>query len=374
MTRRTKLTSIALLIGLVVLGVFYYSLSTRAIDNIILGVPYFGTFSGTPLAYDVESTAAMILRYWGDKRLSFLDLKRTLPAETTRGNFTFTDFKRFFESQGYEAKIVTLQNQRGLRNFLNQSSSTPIIVSIMNGSPSLRPGGGYYGVIVGSLESQKQIIVHQTSLGSNYLIPSGRFFPHPVMGLVVTPSAQIRSLIVGPDHSKPYPARLSIMDDTDIKNTLAKWNEALSSENDTINIRGAKINPDITQRLLKKWMDVINSLGFQKLHPAARILANTSASMYLTALKQYKEAISQLENNVIPIDHDLNEPAEGWPRDPTMLKAFASPWRVLALAYFETGEKKKAQAALENAAKTGDSWVSLYLEKELVTSELVKYK
>src|SRR5947208_3060083 len=101
MNRQVILAIIAII--LLVVGGIVYALNSRPRDSVISGVPYLGTFSGTVLSRSDESAAGMILRYWGDQRLSYLAVQNAFQTHP-RGS-TFAELADFFRSQGYDAKI-----------------------------------------------------------------------------------------------------------------------------------------------------------------------------------------------------------------------------------------------------------------------------
>lgn len=366
--RNQKQWSWLTLLGIVVLVlavlVFYFG-RARPHDYIILGVPYFGTFSGTPLTNDVKSTAAMILRYWGDKRLSLYDIADHFPSKRIREGFTINDFRKFFDEQGYETLLVELASQKDLEKFINKNANLPVIITLQrSGANSLNAHS--FAVIIGSLESSGSVVLHETDLGNNYYLPAKNLFDKKQPALIVKPSSKNQAFINGPNNLISYPNRLPIMDDQGIRKLLDLWaaTNVLAGERRKVASGGGNTQ-NIDQRLLESWQTITADINFKKLHPAGQVAAYTAIGMYLTRWGRYDEAIKILANKALPINKNLNRPANGWPHDTRAIRSYATPWRLLGYAYLGKNKKDKADQAFKAAVATGDRTSSGYLEPEI---------
>ena len=334
-------------ITVVSLALYYFSF-LRPKDYIIPGVPYNGNFSGTVLTYDAQSVAAMILRYWGDKRLSFEDIKEQLPPAT----FTFKEVGDFFKEQGYRIEFITIEKQRDLRKFISSNKNTPIIIPLTEVLEESFTAHSF-AVVIGSIETTQQVIIHASNLGNNYSMSGKDLFTETRRALVAVPSEEIKQYISGPDHSRPYPARLGIMDDPGLRNVSNQWTiiNILRRQRRETPSREARI--EVERAILTRMKTLTETDDFSRLHPAGQVTGYTNFALYLVKFGEYDEAIQILQQKTIPLNHDLNKPYGEWPRELPFARAFAAPWRILRLAYLGKKDQANAERALQEVLALG---------------------
>jgi hypothetical protein len=346
-----KILSI-LLVLLFIVGIFYYSLALPK-DYTIPGVPYYGVFTRMNFDYFSVSNAASsimtILRYWGDERLSERNINSRFPSGKL---IKFEEVKDFFVEQKYNVEEVKINSDSDLWKYINPRKNIPILVLIPR--KDISEIGKGYAVIIGILKSKRSVLLHQAELGNNFVASYEDIgLKNGLRALVITPSKEIKSLIKGPDYSKKYPKRLSIMDDPDIQRIMKKWRKAYSYSGFSakeLREKGISLND-----ILALLEDVHNDPAFSKLHPASRVRLNTSRADIMVTLGRNDEAIKLVMTEIAPINRNLNQAYMEWPAGSGMPPVYASVWTVLGRAYIAKGQTQNAIKALENAIRYGDN-------------------
>ncbi len=346
MTKRQKIFSIVSAIVVVALfALTYYYFFSIPKAHLILGVPYYGIFSGTILANDIESSVAMILGYWRDERLSLEEIGSVFGSiePGTIRTYSWDEIKSFFISRQYDVELKQFKDISEIVRFISVSPEVPLLTTILN----IRGNGFTSAVLIGADPRAGTITVHQTAFGNNYILSVSEAV-FPLRALIVKPGSAIQSSSAGPNHNVAYPKRLGIMDDSDIRGVNVAWIEAQFVEKEWI---ATGKNRDKALELIQKWEAVIAHPGFEKIYPAGRVLAYSMQAYYAIELGEYDLAISLLREKAIPLNRDFNKPYGEWPRDPSMHERSTRPWLFLEKAYAAKGDLKNAQEAREERLK-----------------------
>lgn len=375
--------AIILIFFLFAAGWYYYTTymqnpkTTEAlpVNYLIKGVPYYGFYQRYfPNEYNdpsaestLDSSVKSILDYWGDSRFDFPDLKKIFPQIL----HSFASAESFFKSNGYQtAQLGSVDIEKTIpeiKKYVNGQKRTPVLVLQKR---SLDPRSDQLGfrVVIGVSDDEKKITVHDYYFGNNYEISYQDFetmlAPSYLSVLAIWPSEELTGKIKGaPDSQQApaYPARMEAMDKVGellavdrteacrLFSSFSKSNEAFSLYEGFVNDSNFKYFPPIYQ------VDLLSYL----------------AEGYIK-YGRYDDAIKLIQDNILPINHDLNQnPPEGW-YIPSQSK-MAYPYSVLTEAYINKGEKNLAKATLEEMKKIAvpperqeyfDSMISK-LEKEI---------
>lgn len=337
------IVSLGIIVVIVVVFGFFRIYKQQPVDYLIAGVPYFSMYDGTPLWSGMQTSAAIILGYWGDNSLSFNEIVNDLSLTFSRpGISTSTlpelgDMKLFFEKQGYEAKLVSSRKVEDLYPYIKNNIPI-IVVRRLSFAPDL-PSLYDVSVVIGLLSSKKEVVLHENILGNNYYLPFSEFSKSAISNfLVVEPSLMLKKTLSQPDRTKPYASRLKLMDDPDIFDINLKWLAAANF---------ARSNDDVSLQLLQ-WEKAKNHPAFLKLHPAAKIFALSEVAYRYSYLGKYDTAISMIEKDILPINRNLNEPFGEWNRSATFPQRVVYPYVILAKAYFGKGDKNKAKKIISD--------------------------
>lgn len=353
MTERKKIiVIIGVILAIAILGAlfYYFNFISKPKAHLILGVPYYGMFSGTILGADVESSVAMILRYWGDEHLTLEEIGRNfggIEPGTLQPRY-WDDLKKFFESQQYDIELKQFKNVGEIARFISTPPEIPLLIS----TPRTRSNGATFfvsAVLIGADPRANTITIHQSDRGNNYVLPA-RDLKFPILASVVKPGSAIQPSLNGPNRDVSYPKRIGIMDDLDIREVSTLWTEARFAERELTTSTIGKDQGKILE-VMRKWEVVAKHSGFKKLHPAGRVLAYASQAYYVMEAGDYDLAIALLREKAIPLNHDLNKSYGEWPRDPSMHEKSTRPWLFLEMAYTGKGDLKNAQEAKEERLK-----------------------
>jgi len=316
----------------------------EGINYLIPGVPYNGFYN---LYFQRADTAVIssimdILGYWGDKRFDLSDIKERFPI---REIFSTLDIKSFFEENGYQTERWISQQPGGeierIKKFVNPTQKAPVIV-FQKVSPNPESTILRFRIVIGILDQEQKVIVHDHYFGNNYEISyqdfETMFQPDARAILAVWPTEYIEGSIEGPNYETSYSPRLESMDK--IGDLLV--NEALEA---------AHYNriKDF-EKTLPFYAAFVNGPDFQYFPPAFRVsILSFWASWHLDELNQPDEAIKIINERVSPLNHDLDKPIEGW--FITSQDKLASPYYVLARAYLQKGERELAVQNYEEMKK-----------------------
>lgn len=322
------------LLGLFGVGLFWQY--ERNKDVIIAGVPHYGIFSGTVITTPPQAVFAMIVRYWGDERLSTADIREKLsPNEVGREKVTLRRLAEFFAEQNYVARIERFDTIYDLKKEL--AKNIPVIISLK--LPVENYSSTEHVVLIGALPSKQKIEFHSNFLGNNYKMSFSDFEAswhgraEDKVYLALEPSASIRSLIKGPDRAKPYSSRLGIMDDPAFTRLRIKWKTLEEMP--------------LSENTAPQWEEIINDPSFAKSRPTGQIVAYVNLAREYDELGQIDEAIRIIKTKALPLNHDLEQAYEEWPAfsDLPPRAEWGLPWTVLGDLYVKKGDRDNAITA-----------------------------
>lgn len=318
--RKLLIALASLFVGLSVAGSAYLLYQSFAKSHLILGVPYQGSYLGTEINTDSAAAVMTILSYWGDDRFTVSDIAKTFSyslygsAQTNFGNLV-----SFFEQNGYDAKIISIEDKDGLISFLDKD--VPIIVS-QQISADAPVDTEVMRVFIGYSNLRRTFIVHDNNFGNNYEISYSDFKRLQSLdntggfGLVIEPTALTANLS-RPLEPAPYEERLGIMGSEEIQHIQVHWV--------TIDHLLQDDNPDYAQ-IASLWEEIVYGPGFSQLHPAGRIHAAFSLGrIYTNFLNKQQEAIKAFDVAAkIGEEYDLKLPFGEWQRRSPEI--YDDPW------------------------------------------------
>lgn len=343
-----KKIRIVFIIAVIAIGGVFYLLYLKPMDYVIPGVPYYGQYTGNMLLSDSQAVAGSLLGYWGDNKVGFDTVASALPLNQ---QVYFEQIAGFFQKYNYTAEVRAFSSPSDFYSYVNPRTKTPIIVVFKIPMPAdLQDVRAYkYAILIGVLPSQQKLVLHDSIYGNNYLLDYSDFIKltngviHKF--LVVRPSLALLTELKPRGEGKPYPARLPIMDDPDIIDISTRWLVAGS-----LRVSTSTTTADI-EKLKNQLETIVSRPGFPKLHPLTRIHIYVRLATAQRALKDYHGAISTIEKLALPLNHDLNQPYNGWARDSSMPKELAIPWLSLEQTWRAAGNLSMAKQAFNHAIK-----------------------
>src|SRR3989344_4961518 len=145
------LSLLVILIG--AFGYYFYTSYESPVNHLIEGVPYYGVYNLYPDFTSSSISIATVLRYYHDERISFGDLKKKFPdsRHDTDDLSHFRNALSFFETQGYNTFSLGLASK----------------------IDDIEKFG--WRVVIGVFDDKKEVIVHDASLGNNYVFSYSDF-------------------------------------------------------------------------------------------------------------------------------------------------------------------------------------------------------
>lgn len=343
----------ALLITTGFAGVFLFQ-NLHEKEHLILHVPYKGQYNGSLLSTQAGTSAYSILTYWGDERFSADQLVQHFPFSTSEDvRIDLPYVADFFSDNGYETEIITLDG--GVEQFVSYiDENIPVLVEQLLASDAPKELTSQR-LLIGYSNKNRELVFHDNNFGNNYVMPFDEFYDlsteFVTRALVITPGAEIRSSLKGPDSSYKYPERLGIMDDEGLRRIQIKWMMV-----NFLKFRFASEGiPGATEatRLLN---EIISDEAFKRLHPAARMdMSYNLSGFYMGNLDEPEKAIEVLENVTLPLieAYDFGDAFGEWEReDPSIYERpywNSIPWERLGHLYVRIGNKEKARSAFQKA-------------------------
>jgi len=171
-----------ILIGAV--GFYFYTSYEPSVNHLIEGVPYYGIFNLFQEYSSPATTIATILRYFNDERVSFRELNNEFPGPRyDKDNLThFQKSLKFFEAQGYNTFSIKLLDDKYKDDKIGEikkyiRKDIPVIViqqkRLDTKESDIERSG--WRVVIGVFDDKKEIIVHDASLGNNYVFSYADF-------------------------------------------------------------------------------------------------------------------------------------------------------------------------------------------------------
>jgi len=347
-TKKTKYIIIfsILIIALGLLGVFGWRFYNKQLVNYLIpGVPYYGFYNNYFDANSALTTsAADILGYWGDKvDLPVLFKTLTRDDKDNRLYLSISQLQEFFQKKGYET--YSWSSEPGgeiekIKKFVNSDKKTPVII-FQNQSSDPASLTREFRVVIGVFDDKKKIIVHDHDFGNNYEISykdfESMFKPDARMILAVWPKADLASRLGGPDYGKEYPKRLQAMDN--LGELLVKGANAVKF-----------FNKGEYEQSLKLYQEFIADSKFIHFPPAHRVRFYSFLAQIFLKLNKTDEALKIMNENALPLNHDLSKSFEEWGK-PTIRDKFWWPYYVLGLIYEKKGDKVLARKNFEEVLK-----------------------
>ena len=215
---------LVILIGAI--GLYFYAYYEPSVNHLVEGVPYYGVYNLYPDYTSVAISVATILRYYNDERVSFSALKNEFPDLRHRDEDDSSNFQkalRFFETQGYNTFSVKLLDDKYKNRKINEikkyiKKDIPVIViqqkRLDTQESDIERSG--WRVVIGVFDDKKEIIVHDASLGNNYVFSypdfEKLFFPGASRMLAVWPGDALAESLSKPGNNLPYSERSPIME------------------------------------------------------------------------------------------------------------------------------------------------------------------
>jgi hypothetical protein len=326
-------------------------------EHLIAGVEYWGLYEGTPITSTPSFIAQTLLSYWGDTRVSEYDVasifKIQLEHESVDSRqqvYYYSNFETFFEEMGYDFTVDTRNDPDAIKAIVSQDLPVVIAQRLALDAPINITTSR---VIIGYSDVKKVFIVHDNNFGNNYEISYEDFEslrdPEATKGFFyIQPSPELVGSIAGPDRSKTYPPRLSIMDDKDVREVLINY-EILGSLRREEKGLGVNKNAEI----VGVWEDIVFGEGFSKLHPAGAMMASYSLAVaYTNRLKEHQKAVDILEDITIPfLEVDFKEPSGDWDRKNLEIydakEWYTDPWLYLGISHYRLGNRAAAETAFK---------------------------
>src|SRR3990167_6928452 len=175
-----------LAISIGAIGFYFYTSYEPSVNHLIDGVPYYGVYNLYPDFTSSAISVATILRYYNDERVPFKGLKNEFPDSRGRDEDDkeshFQKSLKFFETQGYETFSVKLLDDKYKDKKINEikkyiKKDIPVIViqqkRLDTKESDIERSG--WRVVIGVFDDKKEIIVHDASLGNNYVFSFANF-------------------------------------------------------------------------------------------------------------------------------------------------------------------------------------------------------
>jgi hypothetical protein len=349
MGRFIKLILVVAALAVVVGGVLYFIVHRD--EHLIAGVPYWGIYTGSELSSAQAFAVQTILQYWGDDRFTATDISLAFPSEFWNQTST-TSMSDFFIENGYEVTSVPHTDPRDLKEFID--NDIPVI-SVLLLTPNYENKSiGMDRVVIGYSDREQKVIVHDNQFGNNYEIS---YDDYATMrngfsaALVVKPSPALAATLTPPDRSQPYPPRSTAMNSESTQRITIGWVE--------IGVLRQQIDESLVAAdMARVWESILAEPDFSTLHPAAQMYAPFMlARLYTKYLEKHQEAITLLDDKVIPLlETDFSEPYGDWGR--TIPKEIyewplwtSQPFVLLGLANERLGDLDAARDAYQKAVE-----------------------
>jgi hypothetical protein len=317
------------------------------VNYLIQGVPYHGIYNLFFRGADSTAISSIIsvLGYWGDTRFTLNEIKMKFPpGEQVKSE----GLENFFKESGYETYRWSSSEADGeidiIKRYINSQKKVPVIVLQRRSLNETFVNSGFR-VVIGILEKDKKIIVHDHDFGNNYEILFHDFeemsAPNARAILAAWPSEKIKNQIKGPDYSAPYPERLEAMDELG----EAMVTKAVSAID---NYRKGEM-----EDALKLYSEFIGDSSFVQFPLAFKLWwLSVFAGINVEANKP-EEAIKIITEQVLPFNKRINEAPAGWFVPPEDRLFY--PYIILSKAYLKKDQKDMAVSNYNEAREIAES-------------------
>src|SRR3989344_9347457 len=333
-TKYPKVLLLSLLVILVgAVGYYFYTSYEPPVNHLIEGVPYYGVYNLYPDFTSSSISVATVLRYYNDERMSFNELKNEFP-DSRHNMDNLSNFQKslsFFETQGYNTFSIKLLDDKYKNRKINEikkyiKKDIPVIViqqkRLDTQESDIERSG--WRVVIGVFDDKKEIIVHDASLGNNYVFSypdfEKLFFPGASRMLAVWPGGALAESLSKPGNNLPYSERSPIMEKAyDIIGAAGRA-RAASAAADAL-CRSIPENPTPEQineyvRLNKESIgyrdEVINNPGFELMPPLFQFRNKMWRAKSLMRIGEVSRARDVFVNELVPANKDLDKTTEGF--------------------------------------------------------------
>ncbi|MDP3785188.1 MAG: C39 family peptidase [bacterium] len=322
---------LVILIGAI--GFYFYTSYEPPVNHLIEGVPYYGVFNLYPDYTSSAISIATILRYYHDERVSFKELKNEFP-DSRHDDDNLSNFQKslkFFEGQGYKTFSINLRAQNYKGNEVNEikkfiKKDIPVIViqqkRLDTKSDDIEKFG--WRVVIGVFDDKKEVIVHDASLGNNYVFSYSDFEKLFVPGasrmLVAWPKDTLAPSLPKLGNGLPYPKRSMVMENAYAIIGAAGRARAASATADALcrkmpdNPTSEQINEYImlNKESIRYRDEVISSPAFELMPPLFQFRNKLWRAKSLRNTGDVSKAREIFINELIPANKDLNQTTEGF--------------------------------------------------------------
>jgi len=332
-----KYPKILLLFLLVMLvgasGYYFYTSYEPPVNHLIEGVPYYGVYNLYPDFTSSSISVATVLRYYNDERMSFNELKNEFP-DSRHNMDNLSNFQKslsFFETQGYNTFSIKLLDDKYKNRKINEikkyiKKDIPVIViqqkRLDTKESDIERSG--WRVVIGVFDDKKEIIVHDASLGNNYIFSHADFeklfFPGASRMLAVWPKDDLAQNLSEPGNDQLYPKRSVVMGSAyDIIGAAGRA-KAASAAADAF-CRDMPENP--TPEQINEYIrlnevsigyrdEVINAPTFKLMPPLFQFRNKLWRAKSLMRIGEVSKARSIFVNELLPANKDLDKTVEGF--------------------------------------------------------------
>lgn len=355
--------AVSALFVVVIVGLFAFS-NTRQCNYLVSDVPYHGNFRGSILWSDVQADVAAILDYWGDRRLSTEDIYQGFPFSA--GYTLLGNLSDFFEERGYITTIVPWNTANDLCRLLKREGAPLMFfrsVTLGENTASEKTIS-VSAILVGVSEREGVVEIHDNFLGPNYKMSIEEFdtVAHRAGGaLIIKPTQGIINQLTPSRLGKPYPSRHPLMDSPKLQDLQLRWI--------TLSTQVGADDLSLTEEL-KGWQTISNHPAFSDIHPQGRLWVYQQISVLYRLLGNYEQAIRMLDEQVVPLNHDLDQAVGPWGREGIPEK---HPWVFIDLGrtYVLMGALDKARQAYQEALTIAPNHFYAQAELEIVERMII---
>jgi len=332
-SQRVKYPKVLLLSLLVMLvgavGYYFYTSYEPPVNRLIEGVPYYGVYNLYPDFTSSSISVATVLRYYNDERVSFGDLKTKFPdlRYDTDDLSHFRNSLSFFETQGYNTFSLSLASKKGkeikeIKKYI--SKDIPVIVIQQKRLDTKIDDIEKFGwrVVIGVFDNKKEVIVHDASLGNNYVFSysdfENLFVPGARRMLAVWPKDTLEQSLSKPGNGQPYPEKSLVMEESyDIIGAAGRARAKAAAaeafcQGEDITQEQIKVNLEFLKESIQYRDDVINNTIFSQMPPLFQFRNKLWRARSLMLIGEITKAREIIKNELIPTNKDLDKLVEGF--------------------------------------------------------------
>ena len=368
------LSLLVILIG--AFGYYFYTSYESPVNHLIEGVPYYGVYNLYPDFTSSSISIATVLRYYHDERISFGDLKKKFPdsRHDTDDLSHFRNALSFFETQGYNTFSLGLASKKGkeineIKKYINKD--IPVIVIQQKRLDTKNDDIERFGwrVVIGVFDDKKEIIVHDASLGNNYVFSYADFeklfIPGARRMLAVWPKDELAQSLSKPGNDQPYPEKSLVAEGFyDIIGAAGRARAAAAAADALCSSIDYDDDPTPEQvsefirfhkESIKHRDEVINNPVFKDMLSIFQFRNKFWKARSLVRIGEISKAREILLNELIPANKNLNETTEGFELEVDLSEATESSryskvidgqmpaiYEVLMVSYRYEGKYKEA--------------------------------